>query len=304
MVRKLDPKVKTMSKEEKLKLLKGEIGLINKKFKKEVLSLGYSRETNRIPFKSGALNEITGGGVPTGRFSVIWGAKGSTKTTQCYDLVANAQEMGLVCCWVDFERSFSKEWAEKQGVNVEELIVAPAFDNAEDAMDTIISLTKTKAVDLIIIDSVQGLSPVGEQETKKGVEKSLTDDTMALLARKLSQFFRMSSGKVWESNCTVVLIGQTRMDLGGFIALEKLSGGNALEHWSSMTIQIRRGAKADAPKKRIKTSEGKTEEVILGFNVVAKINKSKVGPDEGKECHMTFMFGEGIVNEKKEKENE
>jgi recombination protein RecA len=297
MVKKLDAEVKKMSKEEKLELLKGELGLINKKYKKEVLTFGHKHITSRIPFKSDALNIITSGGVPTGRFSVIWGGKGCTKTTQCYDLVANAQKMDKTCLWVDFERSFDKDWATLQGVNVDELIMAPIFDNAEVAMDTIISLTKTKAIDLIILDSVQGLSPVGEQETKKGVEKSLTDDTMALLARKLSQFFRMSSAKVYESDCTVVLIGQTRMDLGGFITFEKLSGGHALEHWSSMTIQLRRGAKVDAPKQRVKNEDGSTEEVLTGFNVVAKVNKSKVGPDENKECHITFKYGIGITND-------
>jgi recombination protein RecA len=291
-VKKLDPEVKKMSLEEKQKLLRGEMALINKKFKKEMVSFGYKKELNRIPFKSEALNAITSGGVPCGRFSVIWGSKGSGKTTSCYDLVANAQALNKTCLWIDFERSFDPIWAGSQGVNVEDLTLAPAFENAEDAMDTIITLTKSKAVDLIIIDSIQGLSPLGEQETKKGVERSMAEDTMALLARKLSQFFRVSSGKVAESDCTVVMIGQTRMDLGGYITLEKLSGGNALEHWSSLTIHVRRGQKADAPTRK---EDGK--DIIDGFDMVARVDKSKVGPDEGKDCHMKFRFGKGIENE-------
>jgi len=300
MVKKLDQEVKKLSKADKLALLKGEVALINKKYEKKVLTFGHDRETGRIPFKSEELNLITGGGVPSGRFTVIWGAKGSGKTTNCYDLVARAQEQDKVCAWVDIERSFDKTWATLQGVNVDELLVAPAFENAEDVMDTIIRLTKSKAIDLIIVDSVQGLSPVGEQETKKGVEKSLTDDTMALLARKLSQFFRMSSSSVSDSNCTVVLIGQTRTDLGGFIALDRLSGGNALEHWSSLTIHIRRGAKKNAPfvKEVIEVGEKKKKiKKIVGFDMVATINKSKVGPDEGKQCHICFKFGQGITND-------
>lgn len=288
-MKKIDPEVKKLKPEQKRELLKSEMALINKKYKKEVLTMGPGKTLNRIPFKSDKLNQITGGGVPCGRFSVIWGGKGSAKTTNCYDLVANAQEMGKTCLWIDFERSFDPIWAAQQKVVVEDLLVAPAFDNAEQAMDLIISLTNTKAIDLIIIDSVQGLSPLGEQETKKGVEKSLVDDTMALLARKLSQFFRMSAGKVAESDCTVVLIGQTRMDLGGYITLEKLSGGNALEHWSSLTLHIRRGTKADAPKDR--------DDKPIGFDIVARVDKSKVGADEGKECHIPFLFGSGVVNE-------
>jgi len=294
MKKQVDPKVKMMSPKDKRELLMGEVALLNKKFGKSVLTFGSTKALQRIPFKSTNLNDITGGGVPCGRFSVIWGSKGSGKTTNCYDLVKNAQDLGKMCLWIDFERSFDPTWAAAQGVIVEDLLIAPAFENAEQAMDMIISLTKSKAIDLIIIDSIQGLSPMGEQETKKGVEKSLADDTMALLARKLSQFFRISAGQVAESDCTVVLIGQTRMDLGGFITLEKLSGGNALEHWSSMTLHVRRGAKADAPKKKV---DGK--EVLDGFDMVARVDKSKVGPDEGRECHITFKFGVGIENTEK-----
>ena len=292
MKKLIDPTVKLMSPEEKRAILKSEVALINKKFKKEMISFGHSKKLQKIPFKGTALNEITGGGVPCGRFSVIWGSKGSGKTTICYDLAAKAQQMGKMCLWIDFERSFDPIWAAAQGVVIEDLLMAPAFENAEQAMDLIISLTKSKAIDLIVIDSIQGLSPLGEQETKKGVERSMVDDTMALLARKLSQFFRMSAGQVAESDCTVILIGQTRMDLGGYITLEKLSGGNALEHWSSLTIHVRRGAKADAPVKTIDSKE-----VVDGFDLVAKVDKSKVGPDEGKDCHIKFRFGKGIEND-------
>ena len=283
--------IRKLSTEEKRAILKGEIALLNKKYKKEVVAFGHTKILQHIPFKSTELNTITGGGVPCGRFSVIWGSKGSGKTTNCYDLVASAQQMGKTCLWIDFERSFDPIWATAQGVTVDDVLMAPAFSNAEEAMDMIISLTKTQAIDLIIIDSIQGLSPMGEQETKKGVERSMADDTMALLARKLSQFFRMSAGKVAESDCTVVMIGQTRMDLGGYITLEKLSGGNALEHWSSLTLHVRRGPKADAPTRK---EDGK--DIPDGFDMVCRVDKSKIGPDEGKSCHVTFRFGVGIEN--------
>ena len=124
---------------------------------------------------------------------------------------------------------------------------------------------------------------------------------MALLARKLSQFFRMSASGVAESNCTMVMIGQTRKDLGGFITLDRLSGGNALEHWSSMTVHFRRGKGANAPTKKIETDEisaktgkNKTKSVPIGFELVAKVNKSKVGSEEGNQAHIPFLFGQGI----------
>lgn len=300
MKKAIDPKVKKMTKEEKLKLLKIEVALMNKKYKREVISFGTDKEIQRIPFKNKELNDITSGGVPSGRFSVIWGAKGSGKTTICYDLVKTAQGMDKLCAWVDLERSFEPTWAKTMGVNVEELLIAPKFETAEEAMDFIIMLGKKKVIDLIIVDSIQGLSPKGEQETKKGVVKSLEDDTIALLARKLSQFFRMSAAGIAESDCTVVMIGQTRMDLGGFITLEKLSGGNALEHWSSLTVHIRRGKKADAPAVSSKTGKpvkaSNDDAQILGFDIVAKVNKSKVGPDENRTCHVPFYYGKGMLS--------
>ena len=313
-MKKLDPAVKTMSLKDKQALLKDEMALINKKFKREVVSFGYDREQTRIPFKNAKLNEKTGGGIPCGKFSVIWGSKGSCKTTLCYEIVASAQKLGKACVWIDFERSYSPIWAATQGVNVDDLIVAPAFESAETAMDTVISLMKTKAVDVVILDSIQGMSPMGEQATKKGVEKSLADDTMALIAKKLSQFFRVSAFQVWESNVTFVMIGQTRVDLGGFIALEKLSGGHALEHWSSFTMHSRRSSKALWPYEMVDPNAeplGEDDEIVdheeiggkkskkvkryTGFALTTRVDKSKVGADEGKECNLMFEYGKGII---------
>ena len=311
-MKKLDPAVKKMSLKEKQDLLKGEIALLNKKFKREVVSFGYNREQTRIPFNSAKLTESTGGGLPGGKFSVIWGNKSSGKTTACYSVVANAQRDGKVCLWADFERSYSPVWAAAQGVDPDALIVCPAFEDAESAMDTIMKLISTKAVDVVVIDSIQGMSPIGEQETKKGVEKSLADDTMALIAKKLSQFFRMSAFQVWESDVTFILIGQTRVNLGGFIALDKLSGGNALEHWSSFTMHVERTAKALWPHVMVdpnaeaqeddetveEVSDGKKSKKVkryTGFVMRAKVEKSKVGADEGKECMVTFEYGKGLI---------
>ena len=302
-----------MTLKQKQDLLKGELALINKKFKREVVTFGYDRVQNRIPFRSTKLNESTGGGLPCGKFSVIWGSKGSCKTTLCYEVVASAQAIGKTCLWVDFERSYSPIWAAAQGVNVDDVIVAPAFEDAESAMDTLIKLVSTKAVDLVILDSIQGMSPVGEQHNKKGVEKSMVDDTMALIAKKLSQFFRKSSFSVWESDCTFVLIGQTRTDLGGFIKLDKLSGGNALEHWSCFTMNSRRAAKSLWPYVMVDPNaepQGEDDEVeeveeggkkskkikrYTGFALTTRVDKSKVGADEGKQCNLIFEYGKGIA---------
>lgn len=291
---------KPLTQAEKKKRIKQKIALINKKAGHEVISMATeSTSRNRIPFTSYELNEVTGGGIPRGAFSVLWGSKAAGKTSACYDLIANAQKMGLMCMLYDFERSFDPEWAKNFGVDPEYLAIAK-FATAEEGLDNVIDVCKNKIVDLIVIDSIQGMCPEGEFESKKGKEKSLSDDTMGLLPRRLSKFFGKSSSFVDGSDCAVVLIGQTRMDLGAFVVLESLTGGNALQHWSSLTVHCRRGKKANAPcikrdsGQKDKNGKTKMETVPVGFEMVAKVDKSKVGPEEGKEARLSFYYGSGF----------
>jgi len=240
----------------------------------------------------------------------LWGSKAAGKTSGCYDLIAHAQELGLMCELFDFEQSFDPVWAKTFGVDPEFLAIAK-FGTAEEGLDNVIDVCNAGLVDLIVIDSIQGMCPKGEIETKKGVEKSLEDDTMALLPRKLSKFFPKAAPSVNSSNCAVVLIGQTRMDLGSFVVLEQLSGGRALEHWSSLTMNCRRGKKDNAPSIKVdtgvkdkKTGKNKIKTVPIGFEMVAKINKSKVGADEGKEARLPFYYGSGFVKPEEEESND
>ena len=236
-------------------------------------------------------NKLIGGGIPEGQFSIIFGAKGSGKTTISYDFIANAQKEGKVCMFLDLECSFDTERAESVGVDTSKLIVGH-FTTAEEAMDTLVIVCKEKVVDLIVLDSIQAMSPKGEQETKKGKVKSIESDELALLARKLSKFFRVSAHKVYEGNVAILLIGQVRVNLGGFIAFDSLSGGKALEHWASLIVKLRRGAKVDSPtidtKENIYDKQGnqefkkngepkqKTIHKIAGFNCVIKLEKTKI----------------------------
>lgn len=268
---------------------------LNKKFGGTALNFASELEERpRLKFKQETFNKLTGGGLPCGQFSTIWGASSSGKTTVVLDLIAQAQADGKVCVYCDLEHSYSPAWASKRGVDTKKLIYGD-FYNAEQPMDAIIAFCKAQVADVIVIDSIHGLSPKSEQEEKSGNEKSVGDDSMALLARKLSQFFRMASGFVSRANTAVILIGQTRMDLGSFVKLETLSGGHALLHWSSLIMHLRRGQKADAPTKSIVTPEGKKEKVIAGFNCVVKINKSKIeGCTEGNETNLPFYSEEGF----------
>ena len=218
----------------------------------------------------------------------------SAKTSLAYRIVSQAQKKGLNCLMISLERTYDKVWAEKQGVDNSKLLLAPTYTSAEDVMDDINKFCKEGAVDLIILDSVDGLSPKGETETKKGAEVSISHDEMALLPRKLSKFFRVVSGAAYKANVAILLIGQTRTGLGGFIALDTLSGGNAIQHWSSIILHIKRGAKADAPTKKV-VIDGKKTDKRIGFLSVVSLEKRKVESEpEGSEVRLPFYYEKGF----------
>jgi recombination protein RecA len=212
-------------------------------------------------------------------------------------MIAEAQKKGKLVTYLDVERSYDPIWAKNFGVNTDDLSIVQ-IDTAEQALDIIIKLCRENVADLIVLDSIQGLTPKGENVAGKGEkEKSVEDDTMALLARKLSQFFRMSTAPVSNAKCAVLLIGQARMDLGSFIKLETLSGGHALMHYSRLILRVRRGQGVDAPVRKFKDENGRTKEQKLGFDLVVHVNKSQVqGCTELSEIHVPFLFDSGIVD--------
>jgi RecA/RadA recombinase len=267
-------------------------------------SIKYAKDIEvkeRQSFGYKCLDELTGGGIVRGNCSVIWGSKGCGKTTIALKLIATAQKEGKIAAYLDVERSYDPLWARAFGVDTENLVYV-VCPTAETVMDTVIKLCKEKVVDVIVLDSVQGLSPHGEQyEGKADKEKSVQDDTMALLARKMSQFFRMATPYISDAKCALLLIGQARMDLGSFIKMETLSGGHALLHNSRLILRIRRGQGADAPTEKKETGKitekGKPEmkNVPIGFDCVIHVNKSQIqNCTEGDEIHVPFYYKDGI----------
>jgi len=276
---------------------------LQKQHKDSVIRLGSDiEEKERIPTGSSQIDELIGGGIPCGLYSVVWGSKGCGKSSLAYATIAEAQKKGKSCLYLDLEHSYSDERAKSFGVNTDDLFVAE-FAKAESSMDTIIKLCKEKAIGLIVLDSIQSMSPTGEQEDKKGKELSVEHDTQALLARKLGQFFRMSSHYVSTSKCAVLLIGQSRISIGGYMSVEMLTGGNALMHWASLIIKLRRGKGADAPVRKYREdyvdengkSRYKTVSEPCGFNLVVKIDKTKIKTKtESSEIQIPFYFDSGF----------
>jgi RecA/RadA recombinase len=214
-------------------------------------------------------------------------------------LTASAQKQGKLVYYIALE-PYDQARACQFGVNPNKLLLGE-FPQAEQSLDTIIDFSRKKLVDLIILDSIHSLSPKGEQEDKKG-EKSVGDDTMALLARKLSQFFRMAIDPVKRGEVAVVLIGQTRIGLNGIFAIEQLSGGNALHHYSKGIVHIKKGQKADAPTEKkatgdlTKSGNKSYESVQIGFDCVLKVDKCQIDgmASEGSAIHLPYYYDTGF----------
>ena len=241
-------------------------------------------ELTFIPSGISYFDDFIGGGWPRSRFSVVGGPKGSGKSTLVLSSIANAQKNGCTCVYADLENTFDPRWAKNLGVDTDALIHLKGR-TAEDVLDALLALYDSKVIDLVVIDSVTALAPKGELETKDGKQRSLEDDTIGLIARKLSQFFRMACGRNALSKCATIMVAQVRNDINSYGGGLTITGGNALQHYNSLTLTIRRGAKSEAPK---------AGDELIGFNMVISIDKTKLNNQEGRKLNMPFLHGSGI----------
>ena len=280
---------------------------LNKKFKDpNLLKMGDGDDIKEtLPIGVKVIDYFLGGGWTVGNFSVVYGTESVGKSTIAIQTVANAQKEGKICCYIDLEHSFDQVRATQLGVVIEDLILIDTAENAEQAMDIMVALAKEQVVDLVVVDSIQAMSPRGEQETKKGKEKSVDDETIALLARQLGHFFRMCSTPVFKGKVAVLMIGQVRTQgIGSFYIHDGLSGGKALLHWAYQTVYMRRGQRADSPQQEWKElfldPDGKMHKIIkkeaVGFDCVLKLEKTKSSKSmtEGSDIHAPFYFETGF----------
>lgn len=275
----------------------------------EILAFGNeSEEKEAIPTGIKLFDKFIGGGTKRGTFTVIYGGQSVGKSTLVLQAIANAQKDGKICCYIDLEHTFEKDRAIQLGVDLNELILAEKCDHAEQALEIIRTLCKEKVVDLVVVDSIQAMATIGEKETKAGKEKSLTDKTIAELARVMSEFFKRVSPDVFNAKASVIMIGQIRIaGIGSFYTHASMSGGEALKHWANTRCFMRKGQISDAPVSKFKTyfidPDGKTRFSTVkepsGFDVVVKLEKTKSSKSEkeGSEIHLPFIFNEGFVNE-------